>query len=147
MAVISYTGYDMEDAMIICKQSMQRGFKHGTVYVTKVIDLTKLAVPNLEGIHWHFNNLKADGSLFEETIPQDGIPAIGRCFFLFVCFDGTVCASEKIKQFLVLLPTIVKKYFLINNTRKHFGFALESPIKPNVSICVCEVFLFFLVYI
>ena len=29
VAVIAYTGYDMEDVMIICKQSMERGFKHG----------------------------------------------------------------------------------------------------------------------
>ncbi|KAI9892084.1 MAG: DNA-directed RNA polymerase I subunit RPA2 [Vezdaea aestivalis] len=40
VAVISYTGYDMDDAMIINKSSHERGFGHGTVYKTKIIDLS-----------------------------------------------------------------------------------------------------------
>ena len=32
VAVISYTGYDMDDAMIINKSSYERGFAYGTVY-------------------------------------------------------------------------------------------------------------------
>ena len=32
VAVISYTGYDMEDAMIINKSAYERGFAHGAVY-------------------------------------------------------------------------------------------------------------------
>lgn len=32
VAVISYTGYDMEDAMILNKSSYERGFGHGCVY-------------------------------------------------------------------------------------------------------------------
>ena len=39
VAVISYTGYDMEDAMIINKASFQRGFGHGSVYKTLEINL------------------------------------------------------------------------------------------------------------
>ena len=38
VAVISYTGYDMEDAMIICKGSYERGFAHGSVYKTFTVD-------------------------------------------------------------------------------------------------------------
>ena len=34
VAVISYTGYDMEDAMILNKASFERGFGHGAVYKT-----------------------------------------------------------------------------------------------------------------
>ena len=32
VAVISYTGYDMEDAMIINKMSFERGFCAGMIY-------------------------------------------------------------------------------------------------------------------
>mmetsp|Transcript_31207 Transcript_31207/g.105002 ORF Transcript_31207/g.105002 Transcript_31207/m.105002 type:complete len:1144 (-) Transcript_31207:61-3492(-) len=39
VAVISYTGYDMEDAMIIKKSSYERGFGHGVVYKTHIVDI------------------------------------------------------------------------------------------------------------
>jgi DNA-directed RNA polymerase I subunit RPA2 len=37
VAVISYTGYDMDDAMIMNKSAHERGFGHGTVYKTEQI--------------------------------------------------------------------------------------------------------------
>ncbi|KAK8049039.1 hypothetical protein PG994_010769 [Apiospora phragmitis] len=39
VAVISYTGYDMDDAMIINKSAHERGFGHGTIYKVKKITL------------------------------------------------------------------------------------------------------------
>lgn len=39
VAVISYTGYDMEDAMILNKSAHERGFAHGTVYKSVIVDL------------------------------------------------------------------------------------------------------------
>lgn len=39
VAVLAYTGYDMEDAMIINKSSMERGFGHGTLHKTEILDL------------------------------------------------------------------------------------------------------------
>jgi DNA-directed RNA polymerase I subunit RPA2 len=41
VAVISYTGYDMEDAMIINKGAYDRGFGHGTVYKSYLRDLNE----------------------------------------------------------------------------------------------------------
>jgi DNA-directed RNA polymerase I subunit RPA2 len=41
VAVISYTGYDMDDAMILNKSAHERGFGHGTIYKAKKIDLTE----------------------------------------------------------------------------------------------------------
>jgi DNA-directed RNA polymerase I subunit RPA2 len=38
VAVISYTGYDMEDAMIICKSSYERGLGHGVVYKSQIFE-------------------------------------------------------------------------------------------------------------
>ncbi|MPC88634.1 DNA-directed RNA polymerase I subunit RPA2 [Portunus trituberculatus] len=40
VAIISYTGYDMEDAMVLNKCSMERGLAHGQIYKTEVVDLT-----------------------------------------------------------------------------------------------------------
>jgi DNA-directed RNA polymerase I subunit RPA2 len=39
VAVISYTGYDMDDAMIINKSSHERGFGDGVIYKTKLYTL------------------------------------------------------------------------------------------------------------
>ena len=41
VAVISYTGYDMDDAMIINKSAHERGFSHGTIFKTKIYRLTE----------------------------------------------------------------------------------------------------------
>lgn len=41
IAVISYTGYDIEDGMIINKASYERGFMHGKVYKTSSIEIGK----------------------------------------------------------------------------------------------------------
>lgn len=42
VAVISYTGYDMEDALILNKSSVERGFFHGSIIKTEIIDLKEL---------------------------------------------------------------------------------------------------------
>jgi DNA-directed RNA polymerase I subunit RPA2 len=44
VAVISYTGYDMEDGMVINRSSLDRGLAHGTIYSSERIDLDQMAV-------------------------------------------------------------------------------------------------------
>lgn len=39
VAVISYTGYDMEDAMIINKSAYERGFAYGSIYKSHFVEL------------------------------------------------------------------------------------------------------------
>ncbi len=39
VAVLSYTGFDMEDAMILSKSSYERGFGHASVYKTIKVEL------------------------------------------------------------------------------------------------------------
>jgi len=39
VAVLAYTGYDMEDAMILNKSAAERGFAHGTLIKTECVDL------------------------------------------------------------------------------------------------------------
>eukprot|EP00924_Labyrinthula_sp_SR-Ha-C_P000481 snap_masked-scaffold_27-processed-gene-0.12-mRNA-1 protein AED:0.00 eAED:0.00 QI:0/-1/0/1/-1/1/1/0/1234 len=73
VAVISYTGYDMEDACIINKASIERGYKHGTMYKTYVINLQ-------DKLHQFFSNVKTDGKhvrLFYNNLDPYGLPEIG----------------------------------------------------------------------
>ncbi|KAG5648797.1 hypothetical protein DXG03_000146 [Asterophora parasitica] len=84
VAVISYTGYDMEDAMILNKSAHERGFTYGTIYKSQIIDLkdvrgaSKSSTPNL-----HFGlgrDIKLDGENAHravETIDIDGLPFVG----------------------------------------------------------------------
>jgi DNA-directed RNA polymerase I subunit RPA2 len=84
VAVISYTGYDMEDAMILNKSAHERGFAYGTVYKSQIIDLkdvpgaSKSAAPTL-----HFGlgrDIQRQGERVHHCIDfvdTDGLPFIG----------------------------------------------------------------------
>lgn len=41
VAVLAYTAYDMEDAMVINKSSMERGFFYGSIYKTEVVEIER----------------------------------------------------------------------------------------------------------
>jgi len=88
VAVISYTGYDMEDAMIINKSAAERGFGHGSVYKYKTVDLDTYRMRG-EPIHHTFadpdksgkprdrkneHDTKPDTKSFVDT---DGLPHVG----------------------------------------------------------------------
>lgn len=74
IAVISYTGYDMEDAMVVNKSSYERGFGHGTIYKSEFVDLNdkksyfvrEPEKPDLE------RTLDADGLPMPRTIIKEG---------------------------------------------------------------------------
>eukprot|EP01134_Creolimax_fragrantissima_P002099 CFRG2099T1 len=76
VCVISYTGYDMEDAMILNKGSEDRGFAHGTVYKNKVVDLKKERRAN-ESISHRFGISERDLIKYENKIDTDGFAPLG----------------------------------------------------------------------
>lgn len=82
VAVISYTGYDMDDAMIINKSAHERGFGHGTIYKTKKLDLSEDSgsrrgrggkVTKL----WGFAPDGLIKAQWRQTLDDDGLIAIG----------------------------------------------------------------------
>jgi DNA-directed RNA polymerase I subunit RPA2 len=82
VAIISYTGYDMDDAMIINKSSHERGFGYGTVYKTKLFNLdekesrrsrSKREISKLIGFA-PGGEIKAS---WRSTLDEDGLPHIG----------------------------------------------------------------------
>ncbi|WWC91401.1 uncharacterized protein L201_006345 [Kwoniella dendrophila CBS 6074] len=81
VAVISYTGYDMEDAMILNKSAHERGFGYGTVYKSDIFDLKDSIGANRKSTKptLHFGlgrDIKEDHSS-HEFLSIDGLPKIG----------------------------------------------------------------------
>ncbi|KAJ9103615.1 hypothetical protein QFC20_004771 [Naganishia adeliensis] len=76
VCVISYTGYDMEDAMILNKSAHERGFGYGTVYKSDIFDLQSEpgAVKSLTQPRLHFGMGKdvRDDHAWRETVDVDG---------------------------------------------------------------------------
>jgi len=101
VAVLSYTGFDMEDAMILNKSSYERGFGHASVYKTIKVDIKdeisragasskgdkprmrfsnkklgpkhrKPASSSAEG-----DNVGASNEVLYPTLGEDGLPEIG----------------------------------------------------------------------
>jgi DNA-directed RNA polymerase I subunit RPA2 len=78
VAVISYTGYDMEDAMIINKSAYERGFAHGSMYKTVIEDLS----PEIGRAKYqpkrHFGNENDSArKIITPKLDADGFPQIG----------------------------------------------------------------------
>merc|ERR1719320_11756 len=77
VCVTAYTGYDMEDAMIVCRGAMQRGFKHGSVYKTEHISLIEDSRRGEVVLKRFTNTDPVTGELKCKTLPPDGVPIIG----------------------------------------------------------------------
>lgn len=78
VAVIAYTGYDMEDAMIINKSSYERGFGHGSVYKSYLRDINEGSTGRSR---YRLVKQKDHGvsvALQKNNLDVDGLPFIGQ---------------------------------------------------------------------
>jgi len=101
VAVISYTGYDMEDAMIINKGSYDRGFGYGAVYKTLEIDLNERERSGNQPMvfsNWKSKNPMAsqtEEGQYCESLDIDGLPRVGS----WVAEDEPLyCALDRLTQ-------------------------------------------------
>jgi DNA-directed RNA polymerase I subunit RPA2 len=83
VAVISYTGYDMEDSVILNKASLDRGFTNATVTKTIEVNLKDEAKMSghmgVDDARFRFSNkLKDDGKPLYPTLDEDGMPRVGE---------------------------------------------------------------------
>ncbi|KAF1744905.1 hypothetical protein MXB_3188 [Myxobolus squamalis] len=77
LAVISYTGYDMEDAMILNKATIERGFASGCMYKSVLVDLIEEAGNSKDRI-LIFGCKNTDKCFYENLLDLDGLPPVGR---------------------------------------------------------------------
>jgi DNA-directed RNA polymerase I subunit RPA2 len=105
VAVISYTGYDMEDAMIISKGSYERGWGHGSVYKHMKVNLVDDKARDAP--KFRFSNLTTDPKTGEErlvapSLDRDGLPRIGmRLAYgdpVYVVLNETTGRSRVVKH-------------------------------------------------
>jgi DNA-directed RNA polymerase I subunit RPA2 len=94
VAVISYTGYDMDDAMILNKFAHERGFGHGTIYKTKIIRIDKSATRAKASITKLFG-FALGGTVSAQArnhLDEDGLPFIGAR----LVEGDALCASHSV---------------------------------------------------
>ncbi|XP_052192678.1 DNA-directed RNA polymerase I subunit 2-like [Diospyros lotus] len=76
VAVLAYSGYDMEDAMVLNKAAVDRGMFHGQIYQTETIDLTEQSGKADRGQRI-FRRSNLDKSA-HSLIDSDGLPYVGQ---------------------------------------------------------------------
>ncbi|ANZ73425.1 BA75_00737T0 [Komagataella pastoris] len=118
VAVISYTGYDMDDAMIINKSSDERGFGYGTMYKVEVIDLAdnrRKGDPITQ--HFGFGTDEWPES-WKQNLDEDGLPAIGTLVNegdpVVAYYDDTL-GKTKVKTYHSSEPAYIEEVKLISD--------------------------------
>ncbi|XP_050232672.1 DNA-directed RNA polymerase I subunit 2 [Mercurialis annua] len=76
VAVLAYTGYDMEDAMILNKSAVERGMFHGQIYQTETIDLSEEGSRS-DRAQRMFRRSNLDKSS-HSVLDSDGLPYVGQ---------------------------------------------------------------------
>ncbi|KAL0379916.1 UNVERIFIED_CONTAM: DNA-directed RNA polymerase I subunit [Sesamum angustifolium] len=109
VAVLAYSGYDMEDAMVLNKSSVDRGMCRGYIYQTETIDLTEQNLRS-DRSQRSFGRSNLDRSA-HHLIDSDGSPMLGRLGVrLFVQFlsqpmvDGEPRGGEEGDTILKSIP-------------------------------------------
>ncbi|RXK38794.1 DNA-directed RNA polymerase I subunit RPA2 [Tremella mesenterica] len=80
VAVISYTGYDMEDAMILNKSAHERGFGYGTIYKSEIFDLASApgsARRSKPTLHFGLGKDVKPEAPWRSFLSEDGLPHLG----------------------------------------------------------------------
>ncbi|XP_074622886.1 DNA-directed RNA polymerase I subunit RPA2-like [Acropora palmata] len=133
VAVISYTGYDMEDAMILNKASFERGFAHGTVLKCEIVDLNQLAGNDDKGSSLRFGCLPNDERV-QGYLDADGLPPVGAKLDFgtpFYCYVNDNNGETVIKEYKSQENAIVDDVKIIGK-QDGTGYLQKVAIKLRI---------------
>lgn len=108
VAVVSYTGYDMEDAMILNKSSFERGFAHGMVYSTEIVELND---KNFDSSKAKIFALDPKYPKLGEKLDKDGLPFVGQIINPgdpFYCYLDQNTGEYKVQNFKKLEKAFIE---------------------------------------
>lgn len=118
VAVISYTGYDMDDAMIINKSADERGFGYGSVIKVEKVDLNvkrRRGEPIME--HFGFGPDEWPQE-WKENLDDDGFPLIGAKVIegdpIVAFYDDSV-GKTKVKRYHSSEPAYIEEVKLLGD--------------------------------
>lgn len=146
VAVIAYTGYDMEDAMIINKGAYDRGFGHGCVYKSYVkevnSDTAETSGASATKSRYRLINpsdKRATTEVEEKGLDQDGLPYIGAKVTHgdpeLAVFDKTL-GKTKFTNFKDHESARVENVRVFGDekdpTSKSLGYTLRIPRNPVI---------------
>ncbi|CAG8602980.1 7386_t:CDS:2, partial [Paraglomus occultum] len=133
VAVLSYTGYDMEDAMIINQQSHQRGFAYGNIYKSVVVDLNE-SRKRTEALSKRFMLGSDVPDSVRKFLDKDGLPFIGTRLEEgnpFYAYYNETTGSTTIKKYKDTEIAYVDEVRLIGDDRGEY-----DPQKIHIKLRV-----------
>ncbi|WAQ94633.1 RPA2-like protein [Mya arenaria] len=136
VAVISYTGYDMEDAMVINKASFERGFGHATVYKTEMINLCKKQTAGRFDKTILTFGCKPDTKPFlEGELDSDGLPHIGAYLTegcTYYSYINTHNGEQKVVKYKNNEPAWVEHIKVLgNDTGENMRYKVAIMLRFN----------------
>lgn len=140
VAVISYTSYDMDDAMILNKSAIERGFGHGSVYKVEKVDLSLRRRPG-DPITERFGF--GDDAWPEEwaqKLDSDGMPVIGRLLHEgdpLVAYFDELAGCTRVKAYKSTEPAYIQEVKLLgddsgNGELQSLTVKLRLDRTPNI---------------
>lgn len=130
VAVISYTGYDMEDAMILNKSSYERGFGHASVYKQISVDIGAEGKQGGSSKKF-FSNVKTDGSgeFCSSKLDRDGFPHVGQVVQKgdpLACWIDETTGAPSFQKHKEAEPAIIDQINMIGSSSQASEFTKAS---------------------
>ncbi|KAF2365748.1 RNA polymerase beta subunit protrusion [Trinorchestia longiramus] len=140
LAIVSYTGYDIEDAMTVNKSSMERGLAHGQVYKTEYVNIRPQSKrhhvcsdathifcrdpdkPELEK-HLDAMGLPYPGSILVEKDPYYCTLDLRSRSYRVVTYKGETCVVDKVW----LIENMVKE-----SEVQKIGITIRAQRNPTI---------------